>query len=561
MNKVYRLRIRFYFLVIWILFFGCAMQHAPGGGPIDREPPQVVFTFPARDSLHISTALPKIEIHFSENVDRASVANNIFISPPVKYEIDWKGWKKIFLRLKDSLYRQQTYVISLGSEIKDMHKNKMKESFTFAFSTGDKIDQGEISGTVYGLKREQRVHLFAYLLSDTARFDPTRRRARYVSRSGKRGTYRLQFLKTGRYRVVAVEDQNHNYLLDANYERLGLPYKDVTLDSTHLTETQVDFKMTVMDSVPPRLTGARAVNHRSLKLRFSEPVRLDSLRCQLADSATGASIPLLGFSPDPETDNLIFAYFPVRQKETTLRIICSNLIDTTGNQNDTSATVYFRASIKRDTTRFRLLEFTPRDSAKSLPSDQTIFLKFSLPVRWDSLRQGFSLLSRGNRKMNGHWQRKDLFSGEFHPNDMLRPDSAYLAKLDFKHVFDLWGHALGDSLVTRYFTIVSLRQLGEISGTVSGKRIAGHPVFLRIRPLKRGGRARSLTLTRPYRFYFPYLAEGKYRLDAFIDVNQNGKYDYGRLFPFAYSEPFYFSSDTIKVRKRWETGGIQFKFP
>ena len=62
-------------------------------------------------------------------------------------------------------------------------------------------------------------------------------------------------------------------------------------------------------------------------------------------------------------------------------------------------------------------------------------------------------------------------------------------------------------------------------------------------------------------FRIKWLESGRYRIGGFLDRDGNGKYSYGNLFPFIYSEPFYFKSDTIRIRKRWELSGIEFNIP
>ena len=64
------------------------------------------------------------------------------------YEIDWSGGDELTLELKsDSLQKNQTYVITIGSDAQDSRRNKMKESYQFAFSTGDYLEpalQGQV---------------------------------------------------------------------------------------------------------------------------------------------------------------------------------------------------------------------------------------------------------------------------------------------------------------------------------------------------------------------------------------------------------------------------------
>src|SRR3990172_5117134 len=71
-------------------FFSCAHQVPPSGGPMDTEGPVVVYSYPAQFSLFVTT--DRIEIGFDEYVDKRSVEESIFISPPIDdVEFEWAG--------------------------------------------------------------------------------------------------------------------------------------------------------------------------------------------------------------------------------------------------------------------------------------------------------------------------------------------------------------------------------------------------------------------------------------------------------------------------------------
>lgn len=552
----------FHFLsmtLLWLLL-SCAMQKAPGGGPVDRTPPEVVFTNPPKDSLHIAAGLKQFEIRFSERMARGSLRGNIFISPPIQFETHWKGWERLFLDLQEPLQKEQTYVVSIGSEAKDLHNNTMKGSYTFAFSTGSVIDQGRISGRVYGQKQEA-VHIFAFLLNDSLGFAPTSKRPSYISKSGRDGTYELNYLKLGHYRLLAVSDQNHNLKLDADFERVGIPYRDVRLDSAALFSDFVDFRMTHVDTVAPRLAGMRAVNRRHFQARYSEPLTLSDTKFILLDSLAGDTIPLLGIGKNKATPNVLDVFTADLDSGHTYLWQSEVLADTVGNINDSLNSASFKMTAPADTTAFRLLEFLPKDSSRSVPADQKITVTFSLPVKWPTLARSFVLQTTANDTLAGHWLPLDPFSAGFTAAKGLRPDSAYRAVLRLGGVQDLWGATAKDTLLQRYFTIVSARQLGEISGKVVLDPDSGQTVKLRVRSLEKKIKPRVVTVKKNRKFYFQFLPEGKYLLDGYIDLDKNNKYSAGQLFPFHLSEPFFFATDTIKVRKRWEKSGILFKFP
>ena len=53
-------------------------------------------------------------------------------------------------------------------------------------------------------------------------------------------------------------------------------------------------------------------------------------------------------------------------------------------------------------------------------------------------------------------------------------------------------------------------------------------------------------------FEFKKIPEGSYSLMVINDINKDGIYNYGSVFPFKASEWFYSHSDTFKVRANWD---------
>jgi hypothetical protein len=45
-----------------------------------------------------------------------------------------------------------------------------------------------------------------------------------------------------------------------------------------------------------------------------------------------------------------------------------------------------------------------------------------------------------------------------------------------------------------------------------------------------------------------------------LDMNENQIWDKGQTNPWTFAEPFLIHPDTVKVRKRWTTEGIDFNF-
>jgi len=45
-----------------------------------------------------------------------------------------------------------------------------------------------------------------------------------------------------------------------------------------------------------------------------------------------------------------------------------------------------------------------------------------------------------------------------------------------------------------------------------------------------------------------------------LDMDENGRFSFGRPVPFVPAEPLWISQDTVRVRSRWETGGVDIDF-
>ncbi len=548
--------------IISFLIFSCAVQRPPSGGPVDRIPPEIITSEPVSGALNIPVTLNKIKIVFSERMKQSTVRNNLFISPPVKFSTDWKKGRILIVSLEDSLKPQQTYVLSVGSGLQDMHNNKMTHSFTLAFSTGDTIDQGQISGRIYGLKRSETFYVFAYLINDSIRFNPFKNKPDYVTLTGDKGDYILGYLKSGKYRVVGVEDRNHNLLLDAIMERFALSFRDVALHDSLNRFRGLNMQLAKLDTIPPILTAARARYQDLLVLRFSEPLALDSLtEISIADSLTNQPLRIKALAKAPKHDSWLELVTAAMDSSRIYRVKCQNLADSSGNRNPDTLITYFMSTTKKDTGIFKLLRHLPKDSAKNVRPETSVVFEFNQPVDGQQIKNNYRLQNKTGKPVPGQWRIKNLYHIEYHPNKPLKPDQTYQSILNLKGLKSYFGKTTKDSVSSHVFTIISQKELGEISGTIQPAISLNHPLILNVRSVRGKRFYKSLTIRKKHSFKFDYLPEGSYKIDGFIDLNENGKLDHGSLLPFKFCEPFEFMQDTIKVRKRWETSGVIFTLP
>ena len=55
-----------------------------------------------------------------------------------------------FIAFPDNLLKDQTYIVTVNRNLKDERKSCLRKNDSDAFSTGDVIEEGKISGRVYG---------------------------------------------------------------------------------------------------------------------------------------------------------------------------------------------------------------------------------------------------------------------------------------------------------------------------------------------------------------------------------------------------------------------------
>ena len=220
---------------IWILgpfLLACASQAPPSGGPPDRTPPEVVETLPAEDAISIAPD-QHIRIQFSEQMDRRSAEQSLFLSPVPQdgLKFNWHG-QEMRAAPVGGLRTGRTYLVSVGAGSRDESGNPMKASYDFAFSTGAHIDRGEIRGRVLPLDAgRSQVYVVLYdLESRPADPDPGSNAPEYTTQAGADGTFRFPRLSTGRYRAFAFEDRDRDRLYTPGADPLSVPPADVHLE-------------------------------------------------------------------------------------------------------------------------------------------------------------------------------------------------------------------------------------------------------------------------------------------------------------------------------------------
>jgi Big-like domain-containing protein len=544
-----------------LILVKCATKGRPGGGPVDKTPPEIIYTFPAIDSLGVKN-LDEIQVHFSERMDESSVKKSLFISPTLDYEIDWSGGDELTLEISpDSLQPNQTYVITLGSGAQDSRRNKMTSSFQFAFSTGDYLDQGKISGNIIDLKKNEVMYIYAYEYVENDTIDPRFHTARFLTQSGDNGQFQLSYLPLKNYRVFVVEDQNKNLLLDAAYERIGFPTNDVNLDSLNLEFFGLHFKLTQIDTSAPFITGARAIFNNTILLRASEELKeLVHNKISIVDTLHHNNLNIIGITESKESSSQYLLYTDIQDSTAYYRMTVTDIADTNNNQQEEPSIVYFSGNNRKDTTSFELKVLLPPDSAKTFSIYADVITGFSLPVNTSSLNNGFKFIHEPNDTLTGSWNLQELKQGGYQLYNDLEPGNDYRIILQTKLINSVWGDTLQDTVFNHIFSTVSSDEFGSISGRILIDSTRLSQLYLSTVPIKRKSKSYQVIMTEKNEFKIDWLLEGFYIFKGFFDLDNDQKWSPGKMEPFQFAEPIFVKDDTIRVRKRWETDDLIIQF-
>ena len=561
----------FLFLLVFVLYT-CAHQVPPSGGPEDKTPPSIVATVPDNGAVRVARDL-RVEFEFSERIDRDSFPGAIFVSPDPGGELKFKFRKRraivVFPR---PLLPDRTYVITLGTDLKDSHGISMANSFTLAFSTGDSLDHGEISGKVYDDK-PQGVAIWAYILpdsADTLNIDPRQRAGDYQTQAGQSGEYRIPYISPGGYRIFAVRDQAKNGVYDAGEDDIGLPFRDVAIDRQNPLATGINFRLTREDTTAPALTSASMPHHAMLEVRLDEivtardttwPRHFTLMNRQKQD--TIAIYQGARFALDPKLFYLQTA--PV-DEPTDLRLLAHGLTDLSGNALDTAyAYVDFSASPWPDTVAPRILRISPQDSARDVPLNAPVRLIFNEWMQQPDSAVGLAILDTADQSVAGSLKWQNPFELVFQPDSAWQSRTRYRIRFEKTQLLDLAGNALFDTLGTRIFTSLNKDTLAAIAGELILQATTHDtvPIFLTARQVKKGSTPYTLRLPGPGPYEFSDILPGIYLIEGFLDRNRNDKFDFGQLEPFEPAEFFFVYPDSIKVRSRWPNVGndIVIKLP
>lgn len=538
-------------MVISTLILSCAKVGVPPGGPEDKTGPTIVSHFPESDAINAPRRMIA-RLEFSEPVNRPSVEAALFLSPDPRQRLRyrWSG-RTLELIYLDSLDADRTYVISVGSQAKDERGNPCGTTYTIAFSTGQQIDRGSIRGWIEGLETPQAVSLWAYRIESEASVDPIRQTAEYGVQADRDGGFRFEYLKNGSYRVFAIHDRNRDGLWTPPAEPVGVPPWDVTV--SEMSVPWISLRLAQQDTIAALIRSSRAVNDRLVDVRMNRPI--STLAGWFVGPMKDTIAVLDAYADSAGADE--WHVFPERRlTEGDWRIIAAgeDVFGSFWQDVDT-----FEVRARADTSRPRIYRMVPAPRSRARLTPEKIAIEFTEPIELDPEFAAMSTFVIGDSDtVVTEFVRSAPRMLDIVPDQLLPEGTGCRIFLWASSILDLSGNAVGDTTIAFDFSIWPADSLGMLVGKVVDVDSGRFAVY--ITAVRDRMPTAATETSAGAEFRIERLPAIQYVLEAFHDRDYDGKFSYGSVRPFVFSEPFWISSDTVLVRARWESE-TQIKWP
>lgn len=433
--------------------FGCANIAAPSGGVRDSLPPVLVGAVPKDSFEHFTDK--KIVFTFNEYVELNELQQNLLVSPTPKIipQVESK-LRTVTVRIKDTLEENTTYSINFGNAIRDINEGNVLKDFTYIFSTGDHIDNYELSGNVMlaetGKVDSTLIVMLHRKLDDSA---VTKENPRYVAKLDGKGNFRFKFLPAGTFALYALKSEGGSRSFMSVKQLFAFADKPVTIGPENAPQTLLAYLE--RDTAKPKPTTSRlpgGLKEKEKAKELEKPLRYQTNlengnQDLLGDFKFEFTTPLkvfdttkISFVNDQfkpfsgaafimDSTNKIITLKHKWVPATSYKIIVQKdaFLDTTGKTVQKPDTISFKTKKNEDygslRMRFRNLNFSTHPVLQFIQSDKVVF-SYVFQNRPDFYYKLFEpgdydlrLLLDTNQ--NGQWDTGEFYGKHIQPEKVI----------------------------------------------------------------------------------------------------------------------------------------------
>ena len=204
-----------------IIIASCAQITAPTGGERDKIAPKITVSNPPNSTINFHQK--EIKIAFDEWIQPLTNPKaQVIISPDIEpFPNISIARNDLSIKFKDTLLPNTTYTIYFGDNIKDNNEGNVFANYKYIFSTGSFIDSLQVKGKVNTSlsKFPDNTYLLLYKEIDDTSF--LTKRPFYITKVQSDGSFDLENVKEGNYKIYALSDKNNNYFYDLPTEEIA----------------------------------------------------------------------------------------------------------------------------------------------------------------------------------------------------------------------------------------------------------------------------------------------------------------------------------------------------
>ncbi len=528
-----------------IFFMSCAAVQSPPGGPKDETPPELIETIPADGTVLFEGG--RIELIFSEYVDANTVEKAIRILPTMDPppEIIYKG-RRVYVEMPDSLADNQTYIISIDRTFKDEHKVPLAQGIQVAFATGDKIDEGRISGTIT-YKKDAAVQLWK--IQDETDFTQFYQRVPdYVVDASDSGHYEFRFLSDGNYRLAAVDRSASGIPIVPERMIYGLPWNPIIQLGNEKEKTNQNIR------IPDIMGGIKMIQGEWqtgnwATLTFSDKINDWESMVQIQAVSDDSSIVIPETFLDPLDETKLHVTLPEFNESKYITFLTNGLRQGEESIID-SGMIKVKVDTSQDTTH--LLIRAPKKNFV-LPIDEekieSIQCVFSNLIDIEKTQNPFSIVQDSIPiSFKSSWESMNHVHLTTEENWL--PKTGYTLQILRDEIQPLYGQLLKDSVKVISFKTSEFQGFGRLIGSTINNGM--EPMVAEVTSMEKEPSTFRTVVNLDGIFEMNRLPEGNYSLLFFQDSDGNNRYSHGIVQPYTPSEWFYEYIDTVKIRTNWD---------
>jgi hypothetical protein len=470
-----------------------------------------------------------------------------------------------------------------------LNENNILSDFYYVFSTGNYVDSLIIDGFIYNafdLKPQEKCLVMLYLCSnDTIPCDslPYLCLPNYISQTHKDGSFRLNNLRNNAYKMVALKDQNRNYLFDkgeeiAFYNELVTPKTPTVKHDTIIRKADslsIPIEKNIMDTTDSlnvqkkdEVVRLMMFQEQDSVIRVLKTIVSDSMHAVVIFTGSVKDVTCYCLptnyddKPDSNPDLLsvwsknmdsITLWFRNYLKDTVYLCIsqygnCIDTLELTVDSQSAQKKTGKHKETEDDVVQPVVMQISSNASGR-FPFFSKLALEFSAPL--DSFRSEDILFYIGNDSISQ--PAPPIILNELSPQKA-QFDCRFKEKTSYRMVFpsgtftDIFGHQ-NDSVAISFNT-----DEPDIYGNLKLEIIIPqqYPQLLLQLLNDKEQVLQQHVLTESHIVDFGYLQPGKLRLKIIYDLNKNEQWDAGNYLKGIQPEKVIFFDKTIEIRPNWD---------